>query len=377
MVDLISYFQSRQERLLTLLSDYVEMETPSGNLAKIEILARRVAMELSELGATVEIVQTEGGASLKASLFQGISRSAPLLVVGHFDTVWPLGTIERRPVRIDGGCLYGPGVFDMKAGLAVVIEAIAAIKRFNLTPQRPLDIFFSCDEERGSISTRSIIEDLAASCHAALVLEPCLPGGKVKTARKGIGQFYLKTFGLSTHAGVAPEKGVSAIEEMAHQVIKLHALTDHEKGISINVGRFGGGTFSNVVAAEASAEIDLRFWTQADGERILEELKKLSPVLKGASLKIDGGINRPPLERSKEVESLYHQAKQISKELGLELEEGSTGGGSDGNFIAALGKPVLDGLGPDGDGPHAEYEHIVIDGLAPRAALITKLIQTL
>jgi glutamate carboxypeptidase len=238
-------------------------------------------------------------------------------------------------------------------------------------------MFFSCDEEQGSHSTREIIEEMAKRARAALVLEPPLPGGVVKTARKGIGQFQITAHGRAAHAGVAPEKGISAVEELAHQVIKLHGLNDHSRGISVNIGVISGGTMSNVVAAEAKGQIDVRFWTKEDEQQIVSALRSLKPALKGAEIEVIGKVNRPPLERSEAIGALYEHARGLAREIGLNLERDEQAGGSDGNFIAALGKPVLDGLGPDGDGAHAEYEHVLVDNLAPRAALIARLIETL
>jgi glutamate carboxypeptidase len=376
MSQLIEYFAARKDAIIESIRSFVEIETPTGDAARIEKLTQYIATLFSALGADVKIITTEGGPSLHARL-AGSRDDAPLLIVGHCDTVWPAGTLARKPFRIEDGKIFGPGVFDMKAGLALVLAAIEALPKLARRPARPLEIFFSCDEERGSHSTRAIIEEMAIRAAAALVLEPPLPGGLVKTARKGIGQFHLVARGRATHAGIAPEKGISAVTELAHQIIKLHALNDYSRGISVNVGVINGGTLSNVVAAEAHAEIDLRFWTKEDELRIVSELRALKPALPGAELELRGQVNRPPLERSAAIVELYNRARALAQELGYELGEGSTGGGSDGNFIAALGKPVLDGLGPDGDGAHAEYEHTLIENLAPRAALIARLIETL
>jgi glutamate carboxypeptidase len=379
--NLVEYFSKRKEEIIKEIQHLVEFETPSGDVGRIAVMVEYLVKLLKDLGAEVKIITTQGGSSIYAR-FEGVSNNSTnsketLLLVGHCDTVWPVGTLNRRPFEIRDGRIYGPGVFDMKSGLVLILEAIRGLKDLNRSFKRPVEIFFSCDEEQGSHSTREIIEELAKKAKAALVLEPCLPGGRVKTARKAIGQYYLTAKGCSAHAGVAPEKGLSAIEELAHQIIKLHSLTDHNKGISVNVGVINGGTMSNVVAAEAFAEIDVRFWTSEQEKEIVKELEKIKPILPGAEVKLTGKINRPPLERSEKIVALYEHAKAISKELGHDLGEGKTGGGSDGNFIAALGIPVLDGLGPDGDGPHAEYEHVLIENLAVRTALISRLIETI
>lgn len=377
MSNLIKFFLDRQLETIQLIRNLVESETPSGDVARIAVMVEHLAALLRELDAKIEIFATSNGSSLYARFAEGdVESDKPLLIVGHCDTVWPLGTIAKRPFKIEEGRMYGPGIFDMKSGLVVMLEALRAIKELDLKTRRPIEVFLSCDEEQGSPSTRQLIEDIAQSAYAALVLEPCLPGGKLKTSRKGIAQYQLIARGRSAHAGVAPEKGISAVEELAQQIIKLHSLTNHTEGVSVNVGVIQGGTMSNVVAAEARAEIDIRFWTNEQQQKIATALENLKPVLSGAEIELIGKVNRPPLEHSEKIAELFKHAQKLSLELGFELQEGKTGGGSDGNFIAALGVPVLDGLGPDGDGAHAEYEHVLIENLAPRAALITRLLET-
>ncbi|MBK7995250.1 MAG: M20 family metallopeptidase [Blastocatellia bacterium] len=377
MSNLIEFFLSRQLETIQLIRNLVESETPSGDVVRIAGMVEHLAALLRELDAKIEIFATSNGSSLYARFAEGeVESDKPLLIVGHCDTVWPLGTIAKRPFKMEDGKIYGPGVFDMKSGLVIMLEALRAIKELDLKTRRPIEVFLSCDEEQGSPSTRQLIEDIAQSAYAALVLEPCLPGGKLKTSRKGIAQYQLIARGCSAHAGVAPEKGISAVEELAQQIIKLHSLTNHTEGISVNVGVIQGGTLSNVVAAEARAEIDIRFWTNQQQQKLSTALENLKPVLNGAEIELIGKVNRPPLERSERIAELFKHAQKLSLELGFELQEGKTGGGSDGNFIAALGVPVLDGLGPDGDGAHADYEHVLIGNLAPRAALITRLLET-
>lgn len=376
-MNLLSYFADRQAYIIDQIRTLVEQESPSGDPARITIIAQYLVEQLNKLGATVKILPTTQGPAIHAHLPGSQPTEPSLLIVGHYDTVWPVGTLARKPFEIVAERITGPGVFDMKAGLALLLAALTGLQELGHTLTRSVDIFLSCDEEQGSHTTRTFIEDLARSAVAALVLEPCLPGGRVKTARKGIGQFHLTTKGRAAHAGVAPEKGVSALEEMAHQIIQLHALTDHSRGISVNVGTVIGGTMSNVVAAQAEANIDVRFWKATDQEYLLQALQALKPVLPGAEIQLTGKINRPPLETSPAIEKLYEHARKLSQELGFDLGQGRTGGGSDGNFIAALGIPVLDGLGPDGDGAHAENEHVLVANLIPRTALIARLIETI
>jgi glutamate carboxypeptidase len=235
----------------------------------------------------------------------------------------------------------------------------------------------TCDEETGSHFSREIIEDEGRLASAALVLEPPIPGGTIKTGRKGVGEFELVIRGRPAHAGNDPRAGISAITEMAHQILAINKMNDFERGTTVNVGVAHGGVLSNVIAAEAHAFVDMRFRTPDEGERIIQEMSNLQPVLDGARLELRGGINRPPLVRTPETGALFDHAKQLASEIGFELKEGSVGGGSDGNFIAALGVPVLDGLGVDGAGAHAEHEHIVISDIPRRAALLTRLIETI
>jgi glutamate carboxypeptidase len=238
-------------------------------------------------------------------------------------------------------------------------------------------LLMTCDEETGSHFSREIIEDEARRSRAALVIEPPIPGGTIKTGRKGVGEFELIVRGRSAHAGNDPRIGISAITEMAHQILAINKMIDYERGTTLNVGVVKGGVLSNVVAAEARASVDMRFQTVEEGERINEMMRNLSPALDGAVIEVRGGINRPPLVRTGEIAALFEQARALACEIGYELREGSVGGGSDGNFIAALGVPVLDGLGVDGAGAHAEHEHIIIEDIPRRAALLTRLIETI
>jgi glutamate carboxypeptidase len=265
----------------------------------------------------------------------------------------------------------------MKAGVMLATFAMRAIKDLGLRTRRRVTLLMSCDEETGSHFSRNIVEDEARRSHAALVLEPPIPGGTVKTGRKGVGEFELIIRGRPAHAGNDPRAGVSAITELAHQVLAINKLNDYARGTTLNVGVARGGVLSNVIAAEAHAFIDMRFATVDEGYRITEALANLQPVLDGARIEVRGGINRPPLVRTTEAGELFGRAKRLAAEIGLNLQEGSVGGGSDGNFIAALGVPVLDGLGVDGAGAHAEHEHIIIPDIPRRAALLTRLIETI
>lgn len=365
-------------RLLERLRTWVELESPSGDEERAVRLAAEITAALTGAGAVVEEIPAPGwGVHLRAQVAGSDPTLEPLLVLGHLDTVHPVGTLERLPCRIDGARMTGPGIYDMKAGLAILTEALLLLREAGASPRRPLVILITCDEEVGSGTSRSLIEETARGTAATLVLEPPLRGGAAKTARKGVGSYTLRVQGRAAHAGVEPERGISAIRELAAQIERIDALAAPALGSTINFGIISGGTAGNVVPAEAAVEIDIRFTTAAEGERMDRALHALEPFLPGAELMLEGGINRPPLERSEGVIALYRQARDLAAEIGIELEEGATGGGSDGCFTAALGIPTLDGLGVDGGGAHSSDEHILVGDLAPRVALLRRLLERL
>ncbi|HEV7765730.1 MAG TPA: M20 family metallopeptidase [Thermoanaerobaculia bacterium] len=373
----LRHFSARQEDLLAGVRALVEQESPTRDAAATTAVIAKLKTRLDTIGAATKLHETEQGTHLSSRLRFGPSlHGGAILLLGHVDTVWPHGTLRRNPFRVEDGRAFGPGIFDMKSGVEVMVAALEAIRALELKPWREIRVFLSCDEESGSTTSRDLITAEAADCAAVFVLEPSLPGGKVKTARKGIANYEVIARGISAHAGLDPEKGVSAISELASQILALHALNDASNGISVNVGVIRGGTLSNVVAAEARAEVDVRFRTMAQGETISRRIESMQPLQAGAQIEIRGGVNRPPLERTAAVVSLYSRARSIGSHLGLDLGEGSSGGASDGNFTAAQGIPTLDGLGVEGDGAHAEHEHIVVADLPRRAALITALLTT-
>jgi glutamate carboxypeptidase len=398
---LLSYFEHRQPEILDFIGWLVGQESMSRQAEATHRIAENLGDELAQTGAAVDLisdprygatlrarygVNSPGGSQPGESIIAS-DRAAPavdtdstdghLLVVGHLDTVWPIGTLAARPFRIEGDRAFGPGIFDMKSGVALAAFAMRAIEELSRETRRPVTLLMTCDEETGSHFSRELIEEEGRRASAALVLEPPIPGGTIKTGRKGVGEFELIIRGRPAHAGNDPRAGISAITELAHQIIAINKLSNYESGTTLNVGVVQGGVLSNVIAAEARASIDMRYQTIEEGERITDAMAGLQPALDGARVEVRGGINRPPLIRSAEIGRLFEQAKQLASEIGLELREGSVGGGSDGNFIAALGVPVLDGLGVDGAGAHAEHEHIIISDIARRAALLTRLIETL
>ena len=375
------YFQNRQREILALTRALVEAESPSGNEASSKAVVSLLAAAARTISAvtTIERVPSENyGEHLRVHAF-GNGRNNPktILLLGHTDTVHVLGSLEKRPWRVEGNRAYGPGVFDMKANCALAIEAIRALASLGLRPQSPIVLLLTCDEESGSMSGRGLVEAEARRARAVLVLEPPASGGRVKTGRKGTGMFTIEARGRAAHAGLEPEKGASAILEIARQIESLHRMNNFDTGITVNVGVVNGGTLSNVVAAEARAEIDLRFRTNESGAQIEKEILNLRPFDARVQLVVRGGINRPPLERTDKVLALFEHAREIAAALDHELGEAQVGGASDGNFAAAVGAPVLDGLGIDGDGAHATHEHILIDDLPRRGALLAGLIASL
>lgn len=371
--------EADRSAVLDRVRRFVEMESPSGDVARARALAEVVAAELSAAGAEVCFVDAPGwGYHVQATVPGADEDAEPVFILGHLDTVWPVGTLAARPFHVVDGRAEGPGIFDMKSGLAVAIEALAQLRHAGARPARPVRVLVTCDEEVGSTTSRPLIETLARDAAATLVLEPSLPGGAAKTARKGVGVYRLRFTGRAAHAGVDPEKGVSAVLEMAHQTLALHALAAPARGTTVSVGPVRGGTVSNVIPADAEAEVDVRFSTLDEGERVDAAIRALRPVLPGAGVAVvQGGINRPPLERTDAVVALYRTARDLARELGFDVPEGSTGGGSDGCFTAALGIPTLDGLGPQGGGAHAIDEHIVIADLPRRVALVRRLLEAL
>lgn len=369
---MLDYCEAHLSDTLAMIEALVRLESPSTDKAAVDRCGAALAGMLRTAGAAVETLsQPERGDHVLAR-FAGVG--APVLVLGHVDTVWPVGTLERMPLRRDGDRLHGPGSFDMKAGIALALTAVAALRASGLG-HRPVTMLWTTDEEIGSATSRAVIEGEARNAAEVLVLEPALPGGALKTARKGCGEFELTVHGVAAHAGLDPGKGASAIHELAQQIAAVERLQDLPRGISVNVGIVSGGTRPNVVAEEARAVIDVRAPTRAAADAVSTAIARLQPVRAGTRLTIRGGFERPPMERTPSVVELFTRASAIAARFGRELREGSAGGGSDGNFTAALGVPTLDGLGAVGDGAHAVHEHVEISSLPWRAALIAGLLE--
>jgi glutamate carboxypeptidase len=374
---ILERFRKRQTDLESFMRALVEIESPSGDLeGSRQVVAALATAAASVNGVEVERVEVPSfGQHLVIKAFQQQS-AEQVLIVGHTDTVHSRGSLAERPWRREGERLYGPGVFDMKANCALVIEVLRTLSELEMKPRFGVTVVLTCDEEIGSASGWPLIERVAKAQHTqyAFVLEPPASGGRVKTGRKGTGIYAIKVEGKAAHAGLEPEKGASAILELARQTERLHALNLSGSGITLNVGVVHGGTRSNVVAAQAEGEIDVRFATEAESREIERILSTLKPVDERTKVFVSGGINRPPLERTEAVIQLFETARGVAASLGFELGEAQVGGASDGNFIAALGIPVLDGLGISGDGAHAVHEHIEVEDIARRGALITGLL---
>jgi len=375
IIDLREYCRAERGWLLDTVEALVRLESPTKDKSAVDRCGAELASRLEAIGGRVtRLPRTERGDHLLAEFGCGDSQ---LLVLGHFDTVWPVGQLERMPLVRRDGRLHGPGIFDMKAGIATAMLATRALLESGVQLGRRIVMLWTTDEEIGSGTSRSVIEDEARRSAAVLVLEPSLPGGAVKTARKGVGAYEVIVKGVSAHAGIEPQKGASAVHELAQQILRIDALQDLARGVSVNVVQVTGGRLTNVIPDEARAIVDVRAPSAAGAAALADAFARLQPFDPRTTVTARGGFDRPPLERTEAVGRLYNQARTIARELGGELEEGSTGGGSDGNFTAALGIPTLDGLGPVGDGAHALHEHVEIEPLPDRAALVAGLLARL
>jgi len=373
----LAYFEERREPIVSTIRELVEIESPSDNKAGLDRLAEVIAQEFAALRGQTRIHRARDAGNHLQVDFAGKAPGKPILLLGHYDTVYPVGTLATMPCRIVGNELTGPGVLDMKSGIALMLHSIAALREWHGELPRPVSVLLVADEEVGSNSSRPITESLAKKSAAVLVVEPAHGlHGAVKTARKGVGGYEIKVTGKAAHAGLDFQKGVNAIVELTRQIEKVTGFTDLKKGLTVNVGTISGGSRTNVVPAEAVAEIDVRIARMKDAAGIDKKMRKLRPFNRKCRLEVSGGINRPPMERTADVAELYAKAVRIARDLGWKLEEAAVGGGSDGNFTSGLGIPTLDGLGGVGDGAHAPHEHILISELPRRAALLAGLIES-
>ena len=372
---IFAWLRDREPEMVASLREIVRHQSPTRDKEACDALCHHLAREFVAIGGFPHVhKQTAAGDHLEVDFSARASDRKPVLLLGHYDTVHARGALEAMPWTERAGKLYGPGVFDMKAGITQMLFAVRALRENGGMP-RPVKVWIVSDEEEGSATSRETTEALAKQCAAVLVCEPSGPGGALKTARKGVGAFTLKITGIAAHSGLDFEKGHSAILELAHQIQAIAALSNLERGITMNVGVIRGGTRTNVVAESATAEMDLRVSRAEDGAEMERRVGELRPVDPLCKLEITGGMNRPPMERTEQVAALFELACKIGHEFDMKLREISVGGGSDGNFTAGMGIPTLDGLGAVGDGAHAVHEHIVAAEMPKRAALLAGLIQ--
>jgi glutamate carboxypeptidase len=371
----LEYFESRHDAILAAITEIVEIESPSHDAERSRAVVDWVEAAARSTGAALAIERygtPSDGDHLLIRAFPGEAR--PVLVMGHTDTVHPVGSKEKNPTRIDGDRFYGCGIFDMKANIVLMLEALRYFAEAGTVPGRPINILLSCDEEVGSKTGREHVEREAADAECCLVLEPSAEG-RVKTGRKGTGMYTVRARGVPAHAGLDPEKGASAILELARQIERFHAMNSPETGTTVNVCTASGGTTTNVIPEYAECTVDVRFSTMAEAECIDEAIRRPTVVDERVSLEVTGGINRPPMERTAGVVALFEKARETAASFDYELGETQVGGASDGNFVGALGVPVLDGLGIAGDGAHTLNEHILVSDIAKRATLITLLLK--
>ncbi len=360
-----------------LLKLLVETESPSHDKSAVDRLGRLVAEEARKLGAQVEAIPNQKTGDLILARFPpsaiGDQHSKPILLLCHMDTVFPLGTLDKIPFREADGKIFGPGTLDMKAGIVIALAAIEEAQKSGL--DRPITLLCTSDEEIGSHTSREHIERLAKESALVLVLEGGLMDGALKTWRKGVGEFRVRTKGRAAHSGGDHEKGRNAIEEMAHQVLAIQRLTDYSRQTTLNVGVIQGGTVLNVVPEEATIQVDVRVMQPGEWERIEAEMNKLKPALDGTSLDVTGALNRPPMPFDETMKATFEKARSLAARIGMELKSGGTGGASDANFVAPLGIPVLDGLGAIGEGYHSEREYIFASSLEERVRLVAALLK--
>ena len=376
MSGLLAHAREHGPRCVALLRELVEIESPSTDAAAVQALAVRLASELEGLGLRCELLPVQGaGPILQARSAAAGPHSPAVMLLGHLDTVWPLGTLARRPVRQEGDRLHGPGSYDMKAGLAIVVTALELLRERGPLP--PVCVFWTPLEELGCGPYRARMLDEMRASRACLGFEPAAPGGALKTARKGAGSFLLRARGHSAHSGSDFALGRSAILELARSVLEASAFTDVGRGLTVNVGVIRGGIRPNVVPDLAEAELDVRYPTLASGRELQQRLLAMRAETPGVALEIEGALGYPPLERTPQVAALFASACEAAAELGLTLDEVAVGGASEASFAAGLGLPTLDGLGADGAGAHAEHEHVLLSSLPERAALTAALLERL
>ena len=386
-LELLAHFESQRDEARDLLRRLVAIDSPTSDKTGVDRLGALLAAEFRAAGAGVAILRQETAGDVVRAAFgppaeegsgsgSGVRAAASAaMLLGHLDTVWPLGEAARRPFRTEGPWAYGPGAFDMKAGLVLCVLLARAAGRGVLRPRLPVVCLFSGDEETGSPASRPLIEAEARASRYVLGLEPSNPDGGAKTMRKGVGRVVVGVEGLAAHAGIDPEKGVNAIEELAAQVLAVKLLANAATGTTVHAGLIEGGVAKNVVAPRARVEFDVRVPSPEEWTRVERAVLNLRPRDPRARLRVEAALTHPPMVRTVAVAALYEWARGVAREVGFDLGEGSTGGGSDGSHCAALGVPVLDGLGVEGEGAHAGHERVRLDRIAPRAAFLAGILE--
>lgn len=374
MFDFATYYRDHVDEIVDLTTTLANFETPSNSKEHVDTLGTFISSDLSALGAHIERIPRTPVGDLLLAKWNADRPGLPILFVLHMDTVWPLGTLAARPIHVEGDKLIGPGTYDMKASIALVLTVIRMLREHSQLPDRPIWAFFNSDEETGSIHSQTFIEQTARQCGLALVMEFAAKNEGLKTWRKGVAHYTLRVGGRSSHAGNAPEKGINAVVEAAHQTLRMSELAAPDRGTTVSVTMLNGGTAVNVIPDSANIRIDVRFSTRDEADRVAKAIQALEPVLPGATLTLEVDSFRGPMEHDATMIHMFAQAKQIAAKYGFDLTEDGSGGGSDGNFTAAIGVPTLDGLGAHGDGAHAVHEHVLIPSLARRATLLSALL---
>jgi len=377
MSELLTYFQGQRQAMVDLLTTLVNYETFTSSKPDVDKLGNFMEAEFKALGASsVTRIPQEAVGDFLLAKWNENAPGKPILFLIHIDTVWPIGTLQERPPTIDAdGRLFGPGAIDMKGGITIVLTALRGLRELRQMPERPIWVLMTSDEEVGSTYSAPYIEELAPQCGLALVMEPATKEGALKTWRKGVATYTITVEGRPSHAGNAPEQGINAVIEIAQQAMKLHALNDLKNGTSVSVTMIGGGTATNVIPAQAWAKVDVRTMTMSAFKHISDQINHLEPFVPGAKISVEMVNGRGPMEHNAQMQADFAQCKAIGERIGLTVREDGSGGGSDGNITASLGVPTLDGLGPQGDGLHALHEHVVINSLPQRAALIAAMLR--
>lgn len=368
------YLRAQLPAMTDMLSKLVSIESQTDDKAGVDRVGQYVAGELTSLGAKVTRFEQPVRGDHVLGVFNPGAQNTVTLIL-HMDTVHPTGTLAARPIRVEDGKFYGPGSYDMKASHVITLFALRALKELNLFPNREVRVLYTSDEETGSITSRELIEAQSRGATLAMVMEPALADGRLKSSRKGVGDFRVTARGRAAHAGAEHKQGINAIQELAYQALKLQSLTDYARGVSFSVGDIRGGGVTNVVPDWATLQVDTRVMAAEDAQWVTDQVYGLKPVLPGATLEIEGQFNRPPMECDAQRLASFDRVRQIGRTVGLELEHGPSGGGSDASFTAGIGVPTLDGFGAIGDGAHAVHEHVILSSLPARAALCAAVVR--